>query len=97
MMSTCTNVVDLVVATVGRENVRHFILAGHSQGGFTSSRLVCTDYFKDKVDARISLSGGRVGPVTAANRGFVGGTPVYKSGGSVVPPPPPPPPRGPFG
>jgi pimeloyl-ACP methyl ester carboxylesterase len=27
------NIVDLVVATVGKENVQHFILAGHSQGG----------------------------------------------------------------
>ncbi len=82
------NIVDLVVATVGKENVQHFILAGHSQGGLTSSRLVCTDYFKDKVDVRISLSGGRVGPVTQANRGFFGGTPVYKSGGAAAPPPP---------
>ncbi len=53
------NIVDLVVGAVGKENVQHFILAGHSQGGLTSSRLVCTDYFKDKVDVRISLSGGR--------------------------------------
>lgn len=94
------NIVDLVVATVGKENVQHFILAGHSQGGLTSSRLVCTDYFKDKVDVRISLSGGRVGPVTWGNRGFVGGTPVYKSGGNPAPPPPlrlPPTPAGPPG
>jgi pimeloyl-ACP methyl ester carboxylesterase len=74
------NLVDLVVATVGKQNVEHFILAGHSQGGLTSSRLVCTDYFKDKVDVRISLSGGRVGDSTPANRGFVGGTPIYKTG-----------------
>lgn len=74
------NIVDLVVGTVGRQNVDHFVLVGHSQGGLTTSRLVCTDYFKDKVDVRISLSGGRVGPVTAANRGFAGGTPVYRSG-----------------
>lgn len=74
------NIVDLVVGTVGRQNVGHFILAGHSQGGLTTSRLVCSDYFKDKVDVRISLSGGRVGAVTAANRGFAGGTPVYRSG-----------------
>jgi hypothetical protein len=74
------NIVDLVVGTVGKENVERFILAGHSQGGLTSSRLVCTDYFKDKVDVRISLSGGRVGAVTPANRGFAGGIPVYKSG-----------------
>jgi hypothetical protein len=72
--------IDLVVGTVGKQNVEHFILAGHSQGGLTSSRIVCSDYFKDKVDVRISLSGGRVGPATSANRGFVGGIPVYKSG-----------------
>src|ERR1700735_5554160 len=83
------SIVDLVVATVGKENVQHFILAGHSQGGLTSSRLVCTDYFKDKVDVRISLSGGRGGDSTQANRGFFGGTPVYKSGGAAAPPPAP--------
>jgi hypothetical protein len=85
------NIVDLVVASVGKENVDHFILAGHSQGGLTSSRIVCTDYFKDKVDVRISLSGGRVGDVTWANKGFAfGGPPIYKSGGPPQPPSPPP-------
>jgi pimeloyl-ACP methyl ester carboxylesterase len=78
------NIVDLVVATVGKQNVERFILAGHSQGGLTSSRIVCTDYFKDKVDVRISLSGGRVGDSTPANRGFFGGIPVYKSGQSTA-------------
>src|SRR5580658_9204641 len=62
------NMVDQVVAAVGKENVDHFILAGHSQGGLTSSRIVCTDYFKDKVDVRISLSGGRVGDVPLADK-----------------------------
>ncbi|HEY5072259.1 MAG TPA: alpha/beta hydrolase [Caulobacteraceae bacterium] len=86
------NVVDLVVGAVGKENVEHFILAGHSQGGLTSSRIVCTDYFKDKVDVRISLSGGRVGDVTWSNRGFgMFGTPVYRA----VPGAPPPAPRAP--
>ena len=75
------NLVDRVVAEVGKENVERFILAGHSWGGATSSRIICTDYWKDKVDVRVSLSGGRVGPVTSANRGFgAGGAPVYKSG-----------------
>jgi hypothetical protein len=74
------DIVDEVVAAVGKANVEHFILAGHSQGGLTSRRLVCTDYFKDKVDVRISLSGGRVGATTPANRGFAGGTPVYRTG-----------------
>jgi hypothetical protein len=75
------NMVDLVVGTVGKENVERFILAGHSQGGMTSNRIICTDYFKDKVDVRISLSGGRVGKTTSAGRGFgAGGVPVYRSG-----------------
>ena len=34
------NLVDLVVGAVGKQNVDHFILAGHSQGGLTSSRIV---------------------------------------------------------
>ena len=80
------NLIDVVVATVGKQNVDHFILMGHSQGGLTSSRLVCTDYFKDKVDVRISLSGGRVGATTSANRGFAGGIPVYKSGTTTAQP-----------
>lgn len=74
------NIVDEVVAAVGKENVLHFILAGHSQGGLTSRRLVCDPYFRDKVDVRISLSGGRVGPSTPAGKGFAGGVPVYLSG-----------------
>ena len=41
--------------------MKAFWLAGHSQGGMTSNRIVCTDYFKDKVDGWLSLSGGRLG------------------------------------
>jgi hypothetical protein len=55
------NIVDFVVNEVGRQNIKSFWLAGHSQGGMTSNRLVCTDYFKDKVDGWLSLSGGRIG------------------------------------
>jgi hypothetical protein len=95
------NLVDLVVATLGKNNVLHFILAGHSQGGMTSNRVICTDYFKDKVDVRISLSGGRIGDVTWANKGFGAGfPPVYESGHPPAPPPAfhlPPPPPGPPG
>ncbi len=95
------NLVDLVVATVGKENVERFILAGHSQGGITSNRIICTDYFKDKVDVRISLSGGRIGESTPAGRGFgAGGPAVWKSGEPYTPPPPrafPSPPPGPRG
>ncbi|MEO8114275.1 MAG: alpha/beta hydrolase, partial [Phenylobacterium sp.] len=55
------NIVDQVVGSVGKAHVRAFWLAGHSWGGATSNRIICTPYFKDKVDVRISLSGGRVG------------------------------------
>lgn len=55
------NIVDLMAAAVGKEHVKAFWLAGHSWGGATSNRIICTPYFKDKVDVRISLSGGRLG------------------------------------
>jgi hypothetical protein len=83
------NIVDSVVGAVGKNNVERFILAGHSQGGMTSNRIICTDYFKDKVDVRISLSGGRIGPTTSAGRGFgAGGVPVYQQVPGQTPPAP---------
>src|SRR5262249_40232104 len=36
-------------------------LVGHSQGGMTSNRIVRTDFFKQRVDGWLSLSGGRLG------------------------------------
>src|SRR5437762_560549 len=55
------NIVDFVVEQIGRQNIKAFWLVGHSQGGLTSNRIVRTDYFKDKVDGWLSLSGGRLG------------------------------------
>jgi hypothetical protein len=55
------NISELVLDAFGRKNIKAFWLAGHSQGGGTSHRIVCSDYFKDKVDGLLSLSGGRVG------------------------------------
>ena len=55
------NIADFVFAAFGRQNIKSFWLAGHSQGGATSHRIVCSDFFKDKVDGLLSLSGGRVG------------------------------------
>lgn len=60
------NLVDYVVAEVGRPSIKSFWLVGHSQGGMTSNRIVCTDFFKDKVDGWMSLSGGRIGPAVIA-------------------------------
>jgi hypothetical protein len=55
------NVVELVFQEFGRNNIRSFWLAGHSQGGLTSRRIVCSDYFASRVDGWLSLSGGRIG------------------------------------
>jgi hypothetical protein len=55
------NIVNSVVEQIGKENIRAFWLVGHSQGGSTSNRLIRTDFFKDKVDGWLSLSGGRLG------------------------------------
>ena len=61
------NIVNLVVDKYGRENIRAFWLAGHSQGGMTSSRLLHQDpFFQDRVDGWLSLSGGRIGPAERA-------------------------------
>jgi hypothetical protein len=55
------NVTSMVIDAIGRDNVRSFWLAGHSQGGATSRRLVCTPLFEGRVDGFLSLSGGRLG------------------------------------
>ena len=55
------NIVDFVVGQIGKDNIKGFWLAGHSQGGMTSNRLIRTEFFKDKVDGWLSLSGGRLG------------------------------------
>jgi len=57
------NVVEYVFDRYGMENIRAFWLAGHSQGGMTSNRLLGQDYFRDRVDGWLSLSGGRIGPI----------------------------------
>ncbi|MCI0336382.1 MAG: alpha/beta hydrolase [Acidobacteria bacterium] len=65
------NIVDSIVGQLGKENLKAFWLVGHSQGGLTSNRLVRTDFFKNKVDGWLSLSGGRLGgnPGRAASFG----------------------------
>ena len=55
------NIVNFIIEQIGKENIKAFWLVGHSQGGMTSNRLVRTDFFKDKVDGWLSLSGGRLG------------------------------------
>jgi pimeloyl-ACP methyl ester carboxylesterase len=55
------NIVSSLIDQLGRENIRAFWLVGHSQGGMTSNRLLRTDFFREKVDGWVSLSGGRLG------------------------------------
>ena len=60
------NVVSYVIDRFGVENIRAFWLAGHSQGGMTSFRLLAQDWFADRVDGFLSLSGGRIGTAPRA-------------------------------
>ncbi len=69
------NVADWVITNVGRTNIKSFWLAGHSQGGMTSNRLVCTPFFAAKVDGWLSLSGGRIGAATVSPDFFGPGGP----------------------
>ena len=55
------NIVSLIYDEIGKENIAAFWLVGHSQGGMTSNRIVRTDFFKQRVDGFLSLSGGRLG------------------------------------
>jgi pimeloyl-ACP methyl ester carboxylesterase len=55
------NIVASLTEEIGPERIRAFWLAGHSQGGATSRRLICTDFFERRVDGFLSLSGGRLG------------------------------------
>lgn len=58
---------ESILDRIGRSHMRAFWLAGHSQGGMTSQRLLaCADYFADRVDGWLSLSGGRLGPAEPA-------------------------------
>ena len=61
------DLVESVLDRLGRRRVRAFWLVGHSQGGMTSHRLLAgNDYFADRVDGWLSLSGGRLGPAERA-------------------------------
>lgn len=55
------NIVESVVEQLGKDNIQSFWLVGHSQGGMTSNRLLRTDFFAQRVDGWLSLSGGRLG------------------------------------
>jgi hypothetical protein len=77
------NIVEFVIEKYGIENIGAFWLVGHSQGGMTSIRLLGTEFFKDRVDGWLSLSGGRIGPIELPATFFVrrGAPPPAMTGG----------------
>jgi len=83
------NIVSSVVEQIGKENIKAFWLVGHSQGGLTANRLLRTDFFKDRVDGWLSLSGGRLGgnPGRAASFGppRVAAAPATAASNSATP------------
>jgi pimeloyl-ACP methyl ester carboxylesterase len=71
------NIVSHVFERYGTQAIRSFWLVGHSQGGMTSSRLLARDdFFKQRVDGWLSLSGGRIGPVEVPTNFFPGAPPA---------------------
>jgi hypothetical protein len=67
------NIANFIVEQIGQPNIKAFWLVGHSQGGMTSNRIVRTEFFKDRVDGWLSLSGGRLGANPGrANFGAIG-------------------------
>ena len=70
------NIVESAIEQIGRQNIKAFWLVGHSQGGMTSNRIVRTDFFKDKVDGWLSLSGGRLGGNPGRAASFAAGRPA---------------------
>ncbi|HEY1709486.1 MAG TPA: alpha/beta hydrolase [Rhizomicrobium sp.] len=69
------NIIEQTFARFGKQNIKAFWLVGHSQGGMTSNLLLGTDYFRDRVDGWLSLSGGRLGPIKLPDTFFPGGRP----------------------
>ena len=85
------NIVNLIYDQIGKENIKAFWLVGHSQGGMTSNRIIRTDFFKQKVDGWLSLSGGRLGGTPGrgnfSNLTGRGPTPAAPASSSSTPPP----------
>jgi pimeloyl-ACP methyl ester carboxylesterase len=81
------NICEYVFDKYGKANIKSFWLVGHSQGGMTSNRLLRTDYFANRVDGWLSLSGGRIGP-TKRSDSFA---PPPRAGQQARPPITPPP------
>jgi poly(3-hydroxybutyrate) depolymerase len=80
------NIVELVYDAFGEKNIGAFWLAGHSQGGQTSNRLLVEKAFiRERLTGWVSLSGGRLGsPRSQVRAAIPAGTPP--PGGVPAPP-----------
>ena len=65
------NIVNYVFDKYGKDKIASFWLVGHSQGGMTANRILGDDFFKNRVDGWLSLSGGRIGPIELPASFFV--------------------------
>ncbi len=79
------NIVTSVYDQLGKDNVKAFWLAGHSQGGQTSNRLLQTDFFREKLTGWVSLSGGRLGSKREDIRATIPGAPPPAAPGGGAP------------
>lgn len=74
------NIVTSIIAQLGKQNIKAFWLSGHSLGGQTANRLLYTDFYNERVDGWVSLSGGRLGSKRSEVR-----APIPNAPGSSAP------------
>jgi pimeloyl-ACP methyl ester carboxylesterase len=79
------NIVDYVYEQFGAKNIKAFWLAGHSQGGQTSNRLINANFYRERLTGWVSLSGGRLGSKRADVRAPIPAAPATPG---VTPPAP---------
>ena len=65
------NIVDYVYQKFADLNIKAFWLAGHSQGGQTSNRLINDGFFKDRLTGWVSIAGGRLGSERSTVRAHI--------------------------
>jgi poly(3-hydroxybutyrate) depolymerase len=82
------NIVAFVYEQLGKERIKAFWLAGHSQGGQTSNRLLLTDFFRERLTGWVSLSGGRLGSKREDIRAAIPGPPPAAASGAAPAGPP---------
>jgi pimeloyl-ACP methyl ester carboxylesterase len=82
------NIVAFVYEQLGKDRIKAFWLAGHSQGGQTSNRLLLTDFFRERLTGWVSLSGGRLGSKREDIRAAIPGPPPGAASGAAPAGPP---------